>query len=113
MPSASPSGFSTSATMENDRFLMSMIASSGSRNAGGEAGSVARHELGPVSGQQLVAAVGHRIDVVLAGFAVEEFLEFPELVWVLGRQVCSEAEIVPHVVELPDVLLERPELFGR
>ncbi len=35
MPSASPSGFSTSATMENDRFLMSMIASSGSRTVPG------------------------------------------------------------------------------
>jgi hypothetical protein len=34
MPSAQPSGFSTSATLENDRFLMSMIASSGSGGVG-------------------------------------------------------------------------------
>ena len=49
---------------------------------------------------------------MLAGFAVEEFLEFLELLWILRRQVRSEAKIVPHVVELPDILFERPELFG-
>jgi hypothetical protein len=55
--------------------------------AGAVGGLVARHELGSLGGQQLHRVVGHRVDVVVAGFAVEERLQFGELVRVLGRQV--------------------------
>jgi hypothetical protein len=56
--------------------------------------------------------IGHRIDVVFGGLALEERLQFLELFGILGRHVGGEADILPPVVELPDVLVERHDLFG-
>ena len=51
--------------------------------------------------------VGERVDVVPAGFTVEDGLQLGECLGVLGGQVGGVAEVGGHVVELPDVLVER------
>ena len=57
------------------------------------AGDVAGDEFWPLGGQQFTHVIDHRIDVVRAGLAVEQCLQFLELVRVAGRQVVGVAEI--------------------
>ena len=108
MPSASPSGFSSSAR-ERERAVLGVDDGvfGDPDGARAVAGLVTGDESWALGGQQCEDVVGERVDVVLAGFAVEDGLEFGEFLGVLGGQVGGVAEVGGHVVELPDVLVER------
>ena len=67
------------------------------------------HEVGtPGKGgvDALGAAIVDRQNVELDCFLEEEILEFLELDGVLFGQVASQAEVVPGVVQFPDVVME-------
>ena len=73
-------------------------------------------ELGPsgeVGVEALDPAVVERQHVVLGRFVVPELLELGELLRHLRRQVVRLAPVRVGVVELPDVLVETGQFFGR
>jgi hypothetical protein len=48
--------------------------------------------------------MSHRQDVVLLRFLHEQRLHFLQFLGLCGRQVPDEAEVIPYVVEIPDIV---------